>query len=290
MTAADLKIMQAWPLSRKIQVTQTRIMEWYHRWDGMVYASVSGGKDSAILLDLARRCFPDIEAVYVNTGLDFPEVRKLALDTPNVTVLQPKMRFDEVVREYGWCFPSKEVALAIHYARKGAPWALKRLQGLNGDDTPSQYCKSYYAKWIYLVDAPFKISDNCCGIMKEAPIKKYERESGKHPMVGIMASESGQRRRAWYQTGCNHFDSKRPISKPLSFWTNQDILRYIRDYDMPIASVYGDIIEDKKGQLATTGEQRTGCVFCPVGCISGIPDMQPYQKNRLIRKINRYPP
>ena len=258
--------MQAWPLSRKIQVAQTRIMEWYHRWDGMVSVSVSGGKDSAVLLDLARRCFPDIEAVYVNTGLDFPEVRRFALDTPNITVLQPKMRFDEVVREYGWCFPSKEVAHTVYYARKGSPWALKRLQGLNGDGTPSRYRQSHYTKWAYLADAPFKISANCCGIMKEAPLEKYEKESGKHPMVGTMATESERRRQAWYQTGCNHFDSKHPISKPLSFWTNQDVLRYVRDYDVPIASVYGDIVEDSKGRLTTTGEQRTGCVFCPVGC------------------------
>ena len=265
-TAEDLKTMQAWPLSRKIQVTQTRIMEWYHRFDGQVSVSISGGKDSAILLDLARRCFPDIEAVYVNTGLDFPEVRSFAMDTPNVTVLQPRTRFDEVVREHGWCFPSKDVAHTIYYARKGSKWAIARLNGVNADGTPSKYRQSHYVKWAYLVDAPFKISANCCGIMKEAPLEKYERESGKRPIVGTMAVESERRRHAWLQTGCNNFDSKHPVSKPLSFWTNQDALRYILDYKIPIASVYGDIVEDKKGQLATTGEQRTGCCFCPVGC------------------------
>jgi len=102
--------------------------------------------------------------------------------------------------------------------------------------------------------------------MKEAPLEKYEKVSGKHPMVGTMAAESERRRQAWYQTGCNHFDSKHPISKPLSFWTNQDVLLYIGKYDVPIASVYGEIAVDSKGCLITTGEQRTGCVFCPVGC------------------------
>ena len=90
--------MQGWPLWRKIQVAQAKIIEWYHRFDGKVSISTSGGKDSAVLLDLARRCFPDIEAVFVNTGLEFPEVGKFAMNTPNVTVLKPKMRFDEVVR------------------------------------------------------------------------------------------------------------------------------------------------------------------------------------------------
>jgi len=265
-TAEDLKTMQAWPLARKIMVTQTRIMEWYARFDGMVSVSISGGKDSAILLDLARRCHPDIEAVYVNTGLDFPEVRKVAVDMPNVTVLQPKMRFDEVVREHGWCYPSKDVAHTIYYARKGSRWALNRLKGVNEDGSPSKYRRSHYMKWAFLLDAPFKISAHCCGIMKEAPLDKYQKETGKRQIVGTMAAESERRRHAWLQTGCNSFDSQRPISKPLSFWTNQDALRYIRECKIPIASVYGEIVEDAKGRLSTTGEQRTGCVFCPVGC------------------------
>lgn len=265
-TAQDLKTMQAWPLWQKIQVTQTRIMEFYQRFGGNVSVSISGGKDSTVLLDLARRCYPDIEAVYVNTGLDFPEVCRFAMDTPNVTVLQTKMRFDEVVREYGWCYPSKDVALTVYYARKGSGWANCRFNGVNADGTPSRYRQSHYAKWKYLVDSPFKISANCCGIMKEAPLDAYARRTGKHPIVGTMASESERRFQAWLQTGCNNFDTGHPISKPMSFWTSQDVLQYVKDFKIPIASVYGSIVEDTKGRLSTTGEQRTGCVFCPVGC------------------------
>jgi len=265
-TAEDLKIMQAWPLSRKIQVTQTRIMEWYYRFNGMVSVSISGGKDSAVLLDLARRCFPDIEAVFVDTGLEFPEVRKIAIETPNTTVLRPAMRFDEVVREYGWCYPSKDVAHTIYYARKGSLWALERMYGINKDGTPNGFRQSRYGKWAYLLDSPFIISAKCCRVMKESPLEKYKRKSGKHPIVGTMAAESQRRKQSWLQSGCNSFDSKRPSSKPISFWTNQNILEYIKRYKLPIASVYGDIVSDKKGRLITTKEQRTGCTFCPVGC------------------------
>jgi 3'-phosphoadenosine 5'-phosphosulfate sulfotransferase (PAPS reductase)/FAD synthetase len=265
-TPADLKIMQAWPLARKVQVAQTRIMEWHQRYGGKVSVSVSGGKDSAVLLDLARRCCPDIEAVYVNTGLDFPEVRSFAINMSNVTVLKPKRRFDEVVREHGWRYPSKDVANTVYYARQGSAWAKHRLEGINADGSPSKWRKSHYTKWQYLVDSPFKISAKCCGIMKEQPLNEYGRKTGKHPIVGALAEESERRRQAWLQTGCNNFSAKQPVSKPMSFWTNQDVLTYIRNFNIPIASVYGEIKEDKKGRLYTTGEQRTGCVFCPVGC------------------------
>jgi len=265
-TPEDLKIMQAWPLERKVQVTQTRIIEWYMRWGGQVYLSFSGGKDSTVLLDLARRCYPDIEAVYVDTGLEFPEVRSFALSKENVTVLRPAMRFDEVVRTYGWCYPSKDVARTLRYAQKGSPWALLRLQGLNADGTPSKYRREHYSQWAYLKDGPVRISDACCEIMKERPLDAHAKATGKHGIVGTMAAESYRRRQAWLQTGCNLFDSKRPISKPMSFWTEQDVLRYLRDFKLPYASVYGDIAEDKNGRLYTTGEKRTGCIFCPVGC------------------------
>jgi len=265
-THEDLKIMQGWGLARKIQVTQTRIMEWYYRWDGACYVSFSGGKDSTLLLYLARRCFPDIEAVFVDTGLEFPEVRAFAISQANVTVLKPKMRFDEVVREYGWCYPGKDVARTIRYAKKGSQWAKDRLNGVNGDGSPSKYRESHYVKWGELLHSGILISDICCEIMKETPLNEYAKQTGKTPIIGTLASEGRRRKESWLRRGCNAFDKRDPSSQPISFWTEQDILRALRDFNIPYASVYGDIVENKKGVLHTTGEKRTGCVFCPVGC------------------------
>ena len=266
-TKEDLKIMQGWSLGRKIQVTQTRIIEWYLRHSGQVAISFSGGIDSTVLLDLARRCYPDIEAVYVDTGLEFPEVRKFAMSHENVTVLKPNMNFKQVLDEYGFVYPSKDVAMTVYYARQGSNWALKRFQGLNNDGTISKYRQTRYAKWAFLVDAPFKISNKCCAIMKEQPIDRYQKQYKKHAIIGTMACESNRRLTGWLKTGCNAFDTKRPVSKPISFWLEQDVLQYLRNFKIPYSSVYGDIVTDTKtGKLKTTGEKRTGCVFCPIGC------------------------
>lgn len=48
-------------------------------------------------------------------------------------------------------------------------------------------------------------------------------------------------------------------------WTRADVLRYIVEKDIEISSVYGDILQDEFGQYYTTGEQRTGCMFCGFG-------------------------
>lgn len=78
--------MQSWSLQRKIRVTQTQIIEWYQKNNGKVYVSFSGGKDSTVLLDLARRIYPDIPAVFIDTGLEYPELRDFVKTIPNVTL------------------------------------------------------------------------------------------------------------------------------------------------------------------------------------------------------------
>jgi 3'-phosphoadenosine 5'-phosphosulfate sulfotransferase (PAPS reductase)/FAD synthetase len=45
----DLKQMQSLPLEAKIAMTQQRIRQWYEYWEGNVYVSFSGGKDSTVL-------------------------------------------------------------------------------------------------------------------------------------------------------------------------------------------------------------------------------------------------
>jgi 3'-phosphoadenosine 5'-phosphosulfate sulfotransferase (PAPS reductase)/FAD synthetase len=281
-TIEDLKAMQSWPLERKIQVSQTRIIEWYERHNGAVRCDFSGGKDSTVLLDLIRRIYPKVEAVYCDTGLEFPEARSFALAQENVTVLKPDMNFRQVIDTYGWCFPSKDVAHTLYYARRGSAWALDRLNGVDKGGAPSKYRQSHYVKWAFLLDSPFKISSKCCMVMKERPLDRYHKESGKAAIVGTLAAESQRRKQAWLQTGCNAFNARRPLSKPLSFWTEQDVLRYLRDFKIPYASVYGEIAEDKKGRLSTTGATRTGCVFCPIGAHLG-------KENRFQRLARTHP-
>lgn len=268
--------MQAWSLERKIRVTQTRIIEWHQYWNGNVYVSFSGGKDSTVLLDLVRRAYPDVPAVFVDTGLEYPEIREFVKTKDNVEWLYPiqynrqtrqyeRIGFKDVICKYGYPVISKEVADAIYNTRKKPDGCRAKKF-----DPNSKYCKKYgkrydISKWKFLLESNILISDRCCCIMKKNPVKLYEKQTLNHPIVGSMTHESSLRKNSWLKNGCNALNAKRPTSQPMSFWTEQDVLQYIRQFNIPYASIYGDIIEDKNGKLKTTGLQRTGCMFCMFG-------------------------
>lgn len=275
-TKEDLRELQALPLDLKILKTKNRIKEFVDFFGGQVYVSFSGGKDSTVLLHIARELYPDIEAVFVNTGLEYPEIQKFVKTFDNVTILRPKMRFDEVIKKYGYPIISKDISMTIHYAKQNnAEWAWKRLNGINAKtDEPSEYRENRYGKYKPLTQVDFNCSNWCCLVMKEKPLNEIEKT--KKPIIGILAEESERRTDAWLKTGCNAFDGKKPMSKPMSFWTNQDVLQFLKSRNIPIASVYGDIVykgDDGMlyensifgGNLCTTGCQRTGCMFCAFG-------------------------
>ena len=92
----------------KIILTKQRIREWYERNNGLVYVAFSGGKDSTVLLHLVRSMYPDVKAVYVDTGLEFPEIKDFVKTIENVEIIKPKILFTQVIRIQMWCFPNQQ--------------------------------------------------------------------------------------------------------------------------------------------------------------------------------------
>jgi 3'-phosphoadenosine 5'-phosphosulfate sulfotransferase (PAPS reductase)/FAD synthetase len=274
-TKDELKMLQSLPLEVKVLKTQQRIREWVTHFgvDG-VYVSFSGGKDSTVLLHLVRELYPDVEAVFVNTGLEYPEIQRFVKTFDNVKILYPEKTFKQVISEYGYPMISKEISDIIDRVKRNSTHK-RYMQQLNGKLLDNNGKKSRYncEKYKPLLDVDFNVSNVCCGIMKKKPAKHFEKETDKKPIIATMTEESAMREQGWLKTGCNAFDSNRPQSKPMSFWTEQDVLQYIKENNIAIAPVYGDI-QPIDGQttfeccdctLCTTGCDRTGCIFCGFG-------------------------
>lgn len=173
MNINELKLMQNYPLELKVEKTKLRIKEWYEHYNGEVYVSFSGGKETL------------------------------------------------------------------------------RVRQIKGLEKGSKFNKG---KWQFLLDAPFKISEECCNELKKKPMKEFQKQSGKVPFIATMADEGLLRQQRYLQTGCNAFNLGK--SQPMGFWTEQDVLRYIKENNLEICSVYGDIIINDKGLYETTGEKK----------------------------------
>ena len=157
MELFELRQMQALPLEAKILKTQLRIREWYNYWHGDVYVSFSGGKDSTVLLHMAREIYPDIPAVFSDTGLEFPEIREFVKTIPNVTWLKPDMNFRKVLETHGYPVVGKDQAHWIEQARNGNPSTMKnRLYGIMTSGRKTSFKIS--EQWHYLLNAPLLVS------------------------------------------------------------------------------------------------------------------------------------
>jgi 3'-phosphoadenosine 5'-phosphosulfate sulfotransferase (PAPS reductase)/FAD synthetase len=267
-TIEDLRYFQRLPLDIKVAMTKTRIREWVNRYGvNGVYISFSGGKDSTVLLHIARQDYPDIKAVFVDTGLEYPEIKQFVRTHENVEIVRPKKTFKQVICEYGYPMITKKVSKFIGDAQRGVKYALDYVNLEGSAVRNGKISKWNVNRYKDLLNADFRINNKCCDVMKKNPAFTYQRENQRKPLTAQMAAESEQREHNWLRFGCNMFDAKHPISNPMSFWTEQDVLQYIRDNKLPIASVYGDIVyEDTDGQtrfegcgkLCTTGCTRTG--------------------------------
>ena len=324
MNKTELAMLQALPLELKIAKSKLRVEEFVnYMGKENVYISFSGGKDSTVLLHLVRSLYPDIPAVFSNTGLEFPEIvefvqresvmidaeevkgidfEKLAeennctvekikklnkcesieeieeidgkikvyIPRKNLVMLRPKKSFKQVIEQEGYPVISKKTSRMLRDLQNPteknetsrrlylSDYALKKGKVTDIKNNSFKLAKKYR----YLIDAPFKISNRCCDYLKKDPLKNYEKKNGKRPIMGTMANESKMREAAYLKTGCNVFDEKKGSCIPFGFWTEQDILGYIKMFNLEYASVYGDIVEetDLMGNvtLKTTGEKRTG--------------------------------
>ena len=254
-------------LKDKITLSKKIIKEFINdRNEYQSYISCSFGKDSIVLVDIVRSIYPEIPIVYINTGIEYPSCVELSKSYKNVYTITPKKDMKEIIEKYGYITPyEKEISGAIEQVRRNLyngdcdTYRVKQFRGEIGYN---------YKKFVKDLLAPFKISDKCCYHLKISPLNKFCKENDyKYSFVGITFEESNLRKRNLIKNGFNtEFQSK-----PLGFWTNNDILQYILDKNLSLAKCYGKIIE-KNGGLKTSLCQRNGCMCCPIWAQEEVPN------------------
>ena len=242
----------------KIKVAKEAIKEFYETLEGKVYISFSGGKDSTVLLHLVRSIYPNVRGMFLDTGLEYPEIRDFVKTFKDIDWMKPNTSFRESVEKNGIPYPSKEVARYVHDIRHSTPkMKAKRLSG--GSYSLSE-------KWKRLVETPYKYNHKCCDHLKKNPADVYFRANGLHAIIGTMSNESSLRKNAFLRTGFNNFTGRRKKSTPMSMFTEEDVWDYIRYFKLPYVDLYD------------RGLDRTGCMFCLFGIKL---EQNKVEKNRL---------
>ena len=255
MDLATLRTRQAWTLAQKIDHSLGVIEQFNSHFDGQVFVSFSGGKDSCVMLSLVELLLPNVPCMFIMTGCESPSVcrfiRQMKADGHNIEMVRPQKTLRQVFAEYGFPLVSKEVSHDIAAVRRN-PYcesSRKKLWLENPHHIPE--------RWMYLLNEPYEVSERCCFWLKKQPSHDYIKRTGRHPYLGLLASEGYTRQTAYISRGgCNSFreDGKQiATSWPLAIWTDQDVWDYIKDRRLAIPDIY-----DK-------GATRTGCMGCGFG-------------------------
>ncbi len=264
MRKHKLRLLQALPLEDKILMSKKLVNEAIAEY-GLehVYISYSGGKDSTVLSHLVRQEQPDILHIFSNTTCEYPETMQHVrwereYNGMNVHITIPRDKFGvpwnfkRVVEEHGFPVFSKRISNGIRTYRRAKSARTKQ----NAHD----YIKRNFPKYEQYKEQ--NISDICCEKLKVVPLKQAARSFKMEcAIIGTLAQESYQRELDWIRFGCNVFEMKKDSQcRPLSFWTEQDILDYIRIFDVRISRLY------------QMGYRRNGCMFCGFGILQDIED------------------
>jgi 3'-phosphoadenosine 5'-phosphosulfate sulfotransferase (PAPS reductase)/FAD synthetase len=265
-------------LEDKVEFSKSIIREWHKHWDGNVFVAFSGGKDSTILLHLARSVFPEIKGVFSNTGLEYPEIISFARSHDNIEVVQPKKKFIKVLEEDGFPVTNKQQARKIVRLQKATKnnFASRRLSLTGYSTSKKTYNRKSRVsnKWMPLAFSDVKITDACCDHLKKDPLKKWKKDNDKFKaFTGLMMGEGSSRDLALGMRPCNMFDSGDPTSVPLKFWTDEDVYKYAEQFNVEICSVYKDY-----------NLKRTGCTFCAYGA-----EMEDENNNRFTKLKDSHP-
>lgn len=293
----------------KIDVATSRVLEWTETCAdaGMNYAVSVGGLDSIVLLIFVRKILGSCDGISVSS-LEDVSIQRVHKEL-GVKIIKPDMNFVEVLNTYGFPVLSKQLAGKIEHLQipreeadqrklyynhalmtgETGPWGgfvysesmklddeiLELFGGHYAEDRPDLCCKC----------APFKVSDRCCELMKEAPSRRYQQEHKIYPFLGLMQIEGGQRRFSLRKYGCNYVGKDTVRSCPFNYFSRQDLLTLALDLKAPVPEIYGEIVKGKDGKLRTTKAQRTGCNMCGFGIHL---ESRPHRFDRLRERNPKY--
>lgn len=223
------------------------------------YLSYSGGKDSHFLYWFIKEYLKrdDIKIVGINTLMEHHEIRDRIYKNCDIVLLPQKKPFD-IKKEYGSpCFSKIQDDFIDRYQRGSRSKSLlerinsRKFIGKDGLEHTSSFTLNKKARELLLSGKLHKVSPKCCKYLKKEPARKFEKETGLKPILGVRANESNMRKSQY--KSCF---TKNGTFTPIHDLSNELLDGIYKKYNIEIPKIY-DYIE------------RTGCMGCPYGSYKG---------------------
>jgi 3'-phosphoadenosine 5'-phosphosulfate sulfotransferase (PAPS reductase)/FAD synthetase len=253
-----------------------RLEDLYHETDGKCYISFSGGKDSTVLLALAKMCAEiytlpadGIKAVFINTGIEMGvtvDFVKWVKENyyANIDVIRPSVSFDWVLKNKGKPTLSKmraELLGRYQSGKKTRSCIQNLIEGKTNQGKRAS--RSVLAdKDMHFVhpDFPIRSSNQCCAYLKKKTATRYaEDHELKGMATGMRLAEGGARQMNMELRAerggkiCTAVSRDGFIKKsPVVDWSDEDVETFIEKYNVPLSKAYTE-----------HGFTRTGCMACP---------------------------
>lgn len=246
--------------------------------------SISGGRDSDIMLDILSRIDRHKKIIYVwfDTGVEYQATKdhldyleqKYGIHIIRAKAVKP---IPTSCKEYGQPFISKHVSEMMSRLQKhNFQWEDEPFDDLikkypkcrcallwwtNGKPNTTRGYSQFnigYNKFLkeFIVAHPptFKISSKCCEYAKKKVAHKFEKDyQCDLSIIGVRKSEGGVRS-ASYKNCFSDNDDKVSQYRPLFWFSNDDEVIYDKLFDISHSDCY-----------SIYGLKRTGCVGCPFG-------------------------
>jgi 3'-phosphoadenosine 5'-phosphosulfate sulfotransferase (PAPS reductase)/FAD synthetase len=243
-------------LDYKICLAQNIIIEEYMRTNGNLFLSWSGGKDSTVLMHIAKNLFPDIKIVFSDTTNEMSEIKKYIKQFSNVIIVKPRISFKKVIKLHGFPLVSKEISQKANELKHSNGKRTKLLR-YYGDKKGNSVLPK---KWRFLAEQKFDVTNKCCYILKKEPLERWAKANGNpKPLIALMSDESRLRQQlALY----GNENGKKVYPFLRTGWTEKDIWAYAKKYNIRFAECYYDSVVN--GVLIKALD-RSGCEYCNFG-------------------------
>jgi len=188
------------PFKEKLAKTKQLLRLFVNNPDSCVACSF--GKDSLVVLYLALQINSDVQIVFGNTGIEFPETVRLARELErewnlNLSILKPETTFWKINERI------KKEKLRLDDGRKH--------------------------------------SNICCYHLKEKPFRKWAKANKiNRSITGITAMESRHRMFVACMKGAEYYSHRDGFWKvhPLMYWTPEEVWSFTHDHNLPVNEAY----------------------------------------------------